>query len=222
MIKSSKILSLILFFTLLSTYSPNYESNQKNFFFPIKNIEIENNKVIKKTFLRIELNDLMGKNLLFVKTKFIKSTILKLDFISSFKIKKIYPNTIKIIITEKLPVATYNDGKQISYLTKKGELISYVKLENFSNLPVVIGKNFNFKKIYQILENSKFPINQIKSLHYFDIGRWDINLRKDILLKLPKEDYNGVLENFMNIKDNKSFENYKIFDYRIKNQLILK
>ena len=222
MIKSSKILSLILFFTLLSTYSPNYESNQKNFFFPIKNIEIENNKVIKKTFLRIELNDLMGKNLLFVKTKFIKSTILKLDFISSFKIKKIYPNTIKIIITEKLPVATYNDGKQISYLTKKGELISYVKLENFSNLPVVIGKNFNFKKIYQILENSKFPINQIKSLHYFDIGRWDINLRKDILLKLPKEDYNDVLENFMNIKDNKSFENYKIFDYRIKNQLILK
>ena len=42
------------------------------------------------------------------------------------------------------------------------------------------------------------------------------------ILKLPEKNYTEVLNNFMNIKDKTNFEKYKIFDYRLKNQLILK
>ena len=42
------------------------------------------------------------------------------------------------------------------------------------------------------------------------------------ILKLPTKNYTESLINFINIKDKTNFENYKIFDYRLNNQLILK
>ena len=220
--KFYKIIILILSFTVLSTYFPNQLNNKSSYFFPIKNIEIENNKIIKKDDLIRDLKNLIGKNLLFINPDIVKLSILKFNFISSFKIKKIYPSTIRLIITEKIPVAIYNDGKKNYYLIKNGDLIDYTTLENYSNLPSVIGKEFNFKDMYHNLKNSKFPIEEIESFHYFEIGRWNINLKKNVILKLPEKKYNETLINFIKIKYNKSFEKYKIFDYRIKNQLILK
>ena len=45
---------------------------------------------------------------------------------------------------------------------------------------------------------------------------------KNQLIKLPVNDYSKSLLNFISLKDQATFEKYKIFDYRIKNQLILK
>ena len=41
------------------------------------------------------------------------------------------------------------------------------------------------------------------------------------LIKLPIKDYSYSLDNFMRSIKNNNFDNHKIFDYRIKNQLIL-
>ena len=46
-------------------------------------------------------------------------------------------------------------------------------------------------------------------------------MHDDKVIKLPTKNYLSSLENFMLSKDNTNFNNYKIFDYRIKDQLIL-
>ena len=61
----------------------------------------------------------------------------------------------------------------------------------------------------------------IKSFYFFESGRWDLVLHDDKVIKLPIKNYNFYLKNFMLSKDNNIFKNYKIFDYRIKDQLIL-
>ena len=43
----------------------------------------------------------------------------------------------------------------------------------------------------------------------------------DKVIKLPNQDYLFSLKNFMKSKNNRNFNNYKIFDYRIKDQIIL-
>ncbi len=43
----------------------------------------------------------------------------------------------------------------------------------------------------------------------------------DKIVKLPIKNYLESLKNFMNTKNNMNFNNYKIFDYRIKDQLII-
>ena len=46
-------------------------------------------------------------------------------------------------------------------------------------------------------------------------------MQDDRLIKLPIKDYLTSLKSYMEFINNSNFENYKTFDYRIKDQLIL-
>ena len=76
-------------------------------------------------------------------------------------------------------------------------------------------------KLNLIINNSKFKYDDLKNLYYYKSGRWDVETKKNILIKLPKEDLANVLETVFNFQFNQSFKNYKIIDARIKNQIIL-
>ena len=55
----------------------------------------------------------------------------------------------------------------------------------------------------------------------YESKRWDLETQ-EILIRLPTEDYIESLKNFMILKKKDNYNHYKVFDYRIKNQLILK
>ena len=50
----------------------------------------------------------------------------------------------------------------------------------------------------------------------------DLTTKENQTIKLPIKNYISSLENFFEIKDQYNFRQYKSFDYRITNQLILK
>jgi len=219
--RSKKTFILVIIFFFISSFNPNFREDTKSFIFPIKKVLIENNKIVNSKDLQNELSSLVGKNLLLIDHELIKSKIVKYDFVKSFRLKKIYPKTLKITIFEKNPVALYIDGKNKFYLSDSGDVIKYKELKDINDLPKVFGSNNGFEQLYRSLKELNFPINQIKLYHYFEIDRWDIILKNDKTIKLSNNNYALNLQNFMKIKNKKNFEKYKIFDYRIKNQLIL-
>ena len=219
--KFTKYLGFVLILLFLSTYSSKNSNNKDSYFFPIKIINIENNKIEDKEKIKNELNYLLGKNLLLLNQSTIKSSFKKFDFVSDYQIKKVYPQTLKIIIQEKKPVAIYLSGKDKFYISNKGELIKFKYLEHLKELPLVFGKNLNFMELYNILKVINFPIYKIKSFHYFNIGRWDIDLKNKKTIKLPTKNYKNILKEFKILMNNKNFDKYQIFDYRIKDQVIL-
>ena len=221
MSKSFKFTFLFFLLLIFSTYVPKNQNETKSLVLPIKNIKVKNTEIIDEKLLIENLSYLIGKNILLIDKDKIKFTIMKFDFVSSFKIKKIYPQTLEIIINEKKPVAIYMDGKKRLFISEKGKVINYIELQEFSNLPIVFGKKIKFKSFFEDLKKINFPINEIKSLHYLDIGRWDIVLKNEVIIKLPKENYRDILQKFLLVYNDDDFEKYKIFDYRIKNQLIL-
>ena len=51
---------------------------------------------------------------------------------------------------------------------------------------------------------------------------WSKNKNKNKnIIKLPEKDFLKSLENFIHLTENLDYEKYKIFDYRIPDQLIL-
>ena len=66
-----------------------------------------------------------------------------------------------------------------------------------------------------------FPISEIKSFYYFDIGRGDIILKDNRVIKLPVKNFSKSLKNYLELNKKINFEKYSIFDYRIQDQLIL-
>tara|TARA_B100000965_G_scaffold280641_1_gene238509 strand:+ start:728 stop:1396 length:669 start_codon:yes stop_codon:yes gene_type:complete len=216
-----KFLTFLLLLVFLSTYFPNYNNKNNSILFPIQTIKIENTIALNIEEVYSALEFLKGESLFFLSKEKIKNSLVKFDFVSSFKVKKIYPSTIKILIIEKKPVAIFFQEKKKFFISDNGDLINYIQKEDFTNLPILFGKKNNFNNLYIQLKKINFPINTIKSFHYFEIDRWDITLKNDKLIRLPKDNYVEILKNFISIKNDSKFKKYKTFDYRIKDQLIL-
>ena len=211
--KKNLIIAVALL-VLFSTYKP--QKINLTTIFNTKKIIIENNFVLKEEEILNQLNFIYDKNLIFLNTSDIKKILIKNSFIKSFKIKKIYPNKLKIKIFEKKPVAILQYKKNKFYFTKNKNLIDYKDLEIYKKLPVVFSNKENFEILYIELEKISFSIDQIKKFYYFETKRWDLLTHNNQTIKLPS------LNNFLSIRKKKNFDKYKIFDYRIKDQLILK
>ena len=218
--KKRLIIGLLLLF-LFSTYNIKFN---KTFFsnLQIKKITIENNKIIKDKEIKEKLSFLYETNFFFLRTKKIEKKLKEIQFIESYQIKKIYPNNLIIKINEKKPIAIIQKSKQKNYFTARGELIDFRKIKKFEDLPTVFGDEKSFSTFYVNLKNINFPFKEIKTFYLFESKRWDLLTLKNQLIKLPINNYNKSLLNFISLKDQANFERYKIFDYRIKDQLILK
>ena len=214
------LLGLIILFILLTTYTPkfNFIINSNLY---IQKIKVENNSIIETDEIKEKLSFLYKENLFFLNVKDIEENLKSETFIESFSIKKIYPRTLKLIIVEKIPIAVLQNKKKKFYISNKGDLIDFINIEMYKDLPTVFGNGENFYSLYQDLQNIKFPLEMIKSFYFFESGRWDLILYDDKVIKLPINNYLLSLKNFMFSRDNSNFNNYKIFDYRIKDQLIL-
>tara|TARA_B100000963_G_scaffold294698_1_gene265400 strand:+ start:15811 stop:16470 length:660 start_codon:yes stop_codon:yes gene_type:complete len=211
---------LLLFFVILTTYTPRFDtSNIPNLL--IKKIIIYNNSIIKTENLKKKLSFLYNKNLFFLKSKDLEDFIISEKFIKSFSLKRIYPSTLKIKIIEKKPIAIIQNKKKKFYITETGDLIDFKEMEPFQNLPIVFGNGEKFYFFLKDLQEIKFPIEEIKSFYVYETQRWDIILKNNKTIKLPISGYKKSLRNFLKSRLKSEFDNYKIFDYRIKDQLIL-
>ena len=81
----------------------------------IEKITIENNKILDDQTIKKKISFLYEENLFFLNNKKIISKLQELDFIDSIKIKKIYPNQIKVKIYEKQPIAIIQNKKEKKY-----------------------------------------------------------------------------------------------------------
>ena len=218
--KKKPILGIALFVLFSTFISQNKFTIDK---FRIKEIKIENNEVLRDQELKQIFSFLYNKNIIFLNSYEIKKNIDKKSFIERLEIKKIFPNKIVIKVFEKKPIAILIDkNKKKYYLGKKIDLIEYKKILKYENLPTVEAEPKNFKILFDDLTKINFPTDQIISYRHFKVNRWDIEMIDKKILKLPKNNYTKALTNFMKIKDEISFRKYKIFDYRLKDQLILK
>ena len=217
--KKRLVIALVLL-VLLSTYKPQELSLTSKF--NIKEIKIENNHILKDEDIKKDLMFLYDTNLIFLNTNKIKLILKSNNFIQSFEVKKIYPNKIKIKIFEKKPIVILQHKKKKFYISENFDLINFLDLEDYKNLPVVFGKQNDFKILYKNLKKINFPLNLIKKYYLYESKRWDLEIDKNKIIKLPTENYIKSLVNFMNLSKENNFDKYSIYDYRISDQLILK
>ena len=190
--------------------------------FDLKTIEIENNLLLKDNDIKNLLISFYNKNLVFLNNNEVKKALMQNSLIESFNIKKKYPNTLKVKIFEKKPIAVLLDKKNKFYLSEKIDLIEFRNLPNYQTLPYVLGNKDDFKIFYDNLIKINFPLNVVKKYTLYSTDRWDIETKDNQVIKLPSKNYLKSLKNFLNLKSKNDFEKYKLFDYRINKQLILR
>ena len=210
-------LFLIILFTTINSQQKFIASQ-----FDLKTIEIENNLLLKDNDIKNLLISFYNKNLVLLNNDEVKKALMQNSLIESFNIKKKYPNTLKVKIFEKKPIAVLFDKKNKFYLSEKIDLIEFRNLPSYQTLPYVLGNKDDFKIFYNNLKKINFPLNVVKKYTLYETDRWDIETKDNQVIKLPSKNYLKNLENFLNLKSKNDFGKYKLFDYRISKQLILR
>ena len=224
--KFYRIILFLLILIFLSTFNPkeiNSNSRKNNSLFAIKNIEIENNLLINQIKIEEKLDNIYGKNIFFIKEKDIEVPLGKIDFLDRIEVKRKYPNTIIIKIFETEPTAIIFKNKVKYLLDSSSNLISLKGNYNFDELPEVFGEYAKDNFIYFLnqLKKNNFPRNQIKKFYYFQIGRWDLQLLNNKIIKLPYNNIDEAIIKSVELLDREDFKNYNIIDLRVDGKIIV-
>ena len=225
--KRKKSFFLWLFLLIiLTTYNFDSKENLVNSFFKIKKIEIEGIQNLHRKEIEKKFNSFKEKNIIFTNQKQFRKLIDNLELVKEIKVKKIYPDKIKITIKEFKIIGIFVDEKnQKEYiLTDHGRIINNYNKKQFNDLPLVFGENADkiFFIFYPSLETTGFGIELIKYFNYFNIKRWDILLKDGKLIKLPSTNYEKSLKKFLSIYETENFKKFRVFDFRVNGQLIIK
>ena len=217
----NRLLSALILLLLFSTYNiqNTFSLSSK---IKIQEVIVENNLILDEQMIKKKLSFLYRTNIFLLNTDKIASELKGIDFINSFEIKKLYPDKIKIKVFEKKPIAVIQNKQVKKYFTNSGEIINFIDLKEYNDLPIVFGDKENFLIFYQKLKRANFPINEVKKFYLFESKRWDLITNNDQVIKLPIKNYESSLNNFIGLKKKPNFQKFKTFDYRIKDQLILK
>ena len=223
--KKKNIFLWFVLFIFLTTYNLDLQEDPISSFFKIKKIEINGIENADINRIQENLEIFNGQNIVLLDSKKIVQAIAGIDFVRDIKIKKIYPDQLKIIINEQNPVGVFIHNEEKFILFESGKITKNYN-KKFETLPLVHGKNANknFKFFYKILQETNFEINIVDHFRYFEADRWDILLKDGKLIKLPSE-YDKSKESinrFLSIYKKKNFKKFKVFDFRVKNQIIMK
>ena len=222
-----KIIFLLILLILLSTYTPkglNSLSENNSNFFKIKNIQVTNTNLINKNIIIKKLDNIYTKNILTINKKDIENPLKDIDFLEKIQVKKKYPDTIFIKVFETFPIAITTKKEKKYYLDSSSNLIIYNKDLNFYDvLPNIFGKNVEnyFADFLKKLEENNFPYKEIKNYYYFEVGRWNLQLSDDRIIKLPDSKIISAIKKSIQLLNDKEFKNYNIIDLRIHDKIIV-
>ena len=204
----------------------------------VNNTELQNSfnlnpkiKVIEVFGLHKDLNDKIKNKMAYLKDR----SIYKIDenkminnlqeyaFIENYKVSKVYPSKliIELIETEYLAKTILNNKKYI--VGSNGKLIDIKHIRDESELPNIFG-NFSSKSFIKLIEKinyAKFDYSEINNFYYFPNLRWDIEMKNNLLIKLPRNNLESSLNKINKIIKDSKFSNAKIIDLRLPGQLII-
>ena len=223
--KSYRIFKLFIVFILISTINSQNQKTQlkkKNIFFSVQEIKIENTSLVDKEVIIKKLNEIYGKNIIFLKKNEIEKPLKLIDFLEKVEVKKIYPNKIivKVLETRPIGIIVKNNTKYI--LDTASRLVLYNEKIQPNSLPLIFGDNAekSFVYLFNLLDEHNFPLEKIKNYYYFQIDRWDLKLFNEQIIRLPANEIVSSIKLTIELLNRKDFENYNVIDLRINGKII--
>ena len=187
----------------------------------IKSIQISGLNKNQNINLLKNIEKLNLKNIFFLSGNEISRLISSNSLVENYEIIKKYPSSLEIKIKKTNFLAKINKNGKMFLIGSNGKL-SDTKFSN-EELPFIFGKPEidEFIKFTKIIEKSNFSLSEIKNLYFFPSKRWDLELKNNIILKLSMDHARLSLDQAFEVLNDTNFDDIKVVDARIKNQIIL-
>ena len=217
--KGKKIFIYIFLLLLVGTIN-NSSLNELRFkkinYINIVGLGDDDNLVLLNKITNLNLGNIFSIN----KNK-IYNQINSNNLVEKFFIFKKYPSSLNIIIEKTKFLAKINKDNKFFFVGSNGKLID----DNLSNsdLPFIFGnpKIDDFLNLKKLIDQSKISYSEIKNFYFFSSRRWDLELKNNVVIKLPSKDIKESISLVYEFLHNDAFKDIKMIDARIKDQIIL-
>jgi len=217
--KGKKI--LIYFFLLILFGSINNISFNSLKYKGIANINVKGLKDYDNENLSQLIENLNLENIYLLNKKEIIDLVSSNSLVEKYDIYKRYPSSLDVNIKKTKFLARINNNGKTFLIGSNGKLSDNNFLNN--KLPFIFGKPKidNFLNLKEIIDQSSFSYNKIKYLYFFSSNRWDLELKNNILIRLPENLNKETLQFVLDFLNNNKFKDIKIVDARVENQIII-
>ena len=195
--------------------------------FEIKHIKVIDSQQSKETDIREKISNL-SDNLLLLDKQILQNEIEEVPWVKRANIKKIFPNKIQVQVIENDPYAIFlNEGVPF-LIDLDGTIITQISDQSIDTSMIqILGEkaNENLESLIKSI-NIHFPelLNDIKSLEYIELRRWNMKLRRDLKIKFPDEKIDQSIINLKRlfVEQNVSESNIIEIDLRIHGRASVK
>lgn len=184
--------------------------------FKLKNLIIYGHKNIDVKELLSKLDADNNTPVFAIDLSAIQNALLQSDWVEQAIIARYLPNTIKISIIERTPIAIWQHKNELLLIDKDGNSIR-ADVSKFANLPIVVGQGANYyaSTLLDSLSGRKKLIQEIRSATFVGNRRWNLNLKSTTLAKLPENNIDIALDYLEEeIKNKIDLNKLKVLDLR--------
>ncbi|MEL0635768.1 cell division protein FtsQ/DivIB [Marinomonas sp. TI.3.20] len=180
---------------LVATFQGN---NSPENWFSIRSINIKGDlKFASRAELQKDYQSLIGQSLLTTSLVSIKSIAVSPQWVESVEVRKVWPNTLQVLVREYKPLAYWNDRQLIS----TGAAIISPQSVPILPLPKLYGPEDTsdqvlgqFGLISQVLSSTSL---RIEKLQLELRGAWIVTFSNGVMVKLGREDILERLQRFI-------------------------
>ena len=182
----------------------------------VKGLDNENNYQIIDNLNLLKIN-----NLFFINKEQIKDKIIANNLVEKYSVFKKYPSTLKIEISKTKFLALTKINNDNFFLGSNGRLIEAINFKK--DIPFIFGDfdNESFFELKKAIDETNFEYNRIKNLFFFKSGRWDIETKSGLLIRLPEKNIKKSLQLMIDFLAKENNEKINKIDLRQYNQIII-
>ena len=222
-INRKKIYFYLFTFVFISTLFNSNQLGRLSNIFKLEDINISGLNFDEENSLRNDLDLFKNHNIFLIKNNHIHSILNNFSQIESFKIKKIFPSKLNIDVKKTTYIGKTMKNGKLYLIGNNKKFIEQKKINIQPNVPFVFG-NFSIEEFLILQNNLKdnnFNLDEFKSYYYYKNGRWDLNKKDNITIKLPFTNDEQSLKQYKILEDEGKIYKNSIVDLRVPKKIII-
>jgi cell division protein FtsQ len=170
---------------------------------PIRHVKIEGAfQYIAQDRLRQVLKPEMQRGYYHANMQAIHEAIKALPLVDTVDVKRVWPDTVQIKITEQKPMVRWGDN---ALLNKQGDLLIPDDMSRFSHLPLITGPEGQQKKWLEIMKGVYIVLKdksmQLAEFHVNERRAWRIKLTSGLEMQLGRKAPLENMQRFLKTMD---------------------
>jgi cell division protein FtsQ len=155
-----------------------------------------------------------------------RQRVLKMPWVATARVTKLYPDGVSVELTEKNPFAVWQNGDVLSLVDEKGGEIVAFNDEKYLELPLVIGEGANLNAREIVAMMAAFPdlSDRVKAYAYIGGRRWDLQMKDGVTVQLPEKNMGAALETVVGLEAEQALlgKDVEVVDLRIDDRMVVR